>query len=170
MKYIITLLFFISFQSQANDQKEAAMSFMKALKGELMSGMKKGPVNALESCNDKAMKITRSFDSDKFRVGRTSLHLRNSKNKPDRLMNKLLNSYKNTTAKNPLPAKELILDNGRRLFVKPLYMKGMCLNCHGDNISKSVSDKLKELYPDDKAIGYKVGQFRGLVWVEDRRK
>jgi hypothetical protein len=44
----------------------------------------------------------------------------------------------------------------------------MCLNCHGtdDFLSKEIKNFLKEKYPEDKATGYKAGDFRGAVSVK----
>ena len=44
----------------------------------------------------------------------------------------------------------------------------LCLLCHGtqDAISPEVKLKLKELYPKDRAVGYKEGDFRGLIRVK----
>ena len=43
----------------------------------------------------------------------------------------------------------------------------MCTACHGspDQISPEVKAKLAELYPNDKAVNYKLGELRGAVVV-----
>jgi hypothetical protein len=42
----------------------------------------------------------------------------------------------------------------------------LCLTCHGENLSDSISSKLSELYPEDRAVGYRAGDLRGVFWVE----
>jgi len=43
----------------------------------------------------------------------------------------------------------------------------MCMQCHGsenEQIDNNTLAKINELYPDDKATGYGVGELRG-IWV-----
>jgi len=49
--------------------------------------------------------------------------------------------------------------------MKAVPTEGVCLACHGQNISPEVQTKLNELYPDDKATGYSLGQVRGAIVV-----
>ena len=41
----------------------------------------------------------------------------------------------------------------------------LCLNCHGaaEQLAAGVADRLKTPYPDDRAVGYGVGQVRGAI-------
>jgi Protein of unknown function (DUF3365) len=43
----------------------------------------------------------------------------------------------------------------------------LCTGCHGtpDRLSPAVQERLKALYPDDKAVGYGVGQIRGAMTI-----
>ena len=47
----------------------------------------------------------------------------------------------------------------------PPLAKMPCLICHGDNIDSTISTKLNELYPNDKAVGYKAGEIRGAFTI-----
>jgi len=40
-----------------------------------------------------------------------------------------------------------------------------CLKCHGEQLDPAVQARIKELYPDDKATGYKTGDLRGAVTI-----
>lgn len=40
-----------------------------------------------------------------------------------------------------------------------------CAACHGTSIAPEVKDKLAELYPTDKATGFKPGELRGAILV-----
>ncbi len=168
MKLILALSVLISFNTFGDERNDVATSFMKALQKELMMGMKKGPKAGLIHCNDKAMPVTNSFNNDKYEVGRVSLKLRNPSNKPSEELKRALLDYSSSSAKNKMDAKVILLSNKEEVFVKPLYMKGACLNCHGANLSAGVKNELKKRYPSDEAIGYKLGDFRGLVWVKKR--
>jgi hypothetical protein len=52
-------------------------------------------------------------------------------------------------------------------YAKPIVLQPMCTACHGteDQISPSVKTLLNQLYPADKAVGYKPGELRGAVVV-----
>ena len=45
--------------------------------------------------------------------------------------------------------------------MKAIPTQALCLNCHGELMSTPVKAKIKQLYPGDKATGFKVGDIRG---------
>ena len=50
---------------------------------------------------------------------------------------------------------------------------GLCLNCHGEpgkEINESTLEKINSLYPEDKAIDFKVGDLRGMWSIEMPKK
>jgi len=49
--------------------------------------------------------------------------------------------------------------------MRALPVQPLCLSCHGDpkRMSAAVQEKLKALYPEDKAVGYAPGQIRGAM-------
>jgi hypothetical protein len=51
-------------------------------------------------------------------------------------------------------------------YVEPIRTKGICLQCHGDQIEPGVKARLQELYPEDQATGFEKGELRGLFWVK----
>ena len=50
-------------------------------------------------------------------------------------------------------------------FMKAIPTGAVCLKCHGTDLSPAVTAKLTELYPDDKATGFKEGDLRGAFVV-----
>jgi hypothetical protein len=50
-------------------------------------------------------------------------------------------------------------------YVKPILVQAECLNCHGsaNKIMPEVKQLISQAYPDDKAVGYKIGDLRGVV-------
>ncbi len=52
-------------------------------------------------------------------------------------------------------------------YLKPITVAAMCLNCHGprESLAPEIRRILDERYPDDRAIGYRAGDFRGAVSV-----
>lgn len=54
-------------------------------------------------------------------------------------------------------------------FYAPITTNAMCLQCHGEkgkDIKPEVLTKIKELYPEDKATGYKENELRGLMSIK----
>lgn len=50
---------------------------------------------------------------------------------------------------------------------RPLSVMKQCLDCHGTSatLAPGVAARLKELYPDDTAVNYRAGGWRGIVRV-----
>lgn len=68
------------------------------------------------------------------------------------------------------PASEVGVDEeGRRelRYVRPLVMAELCLQCHGpvEGIDASTRALIAERYPGDEAVGFAVGELRGIVSV-----
>ncbi|MDA8793672.1 DUF3365 domain-containing protein [Bacteriovoracaceae bacterium] len=169
--FILTgMITFSGLQAQDNFQQEAMEllgPIKKAFMKELKVGMQKGPYNAIDSCHLKAPHLIEHDKSPKYEFGRTSNKIRNYQNEPKKWMVKILAEFAETKAKDQKAPQVYTLDNKKKVYVEPIYIKAVCLNCHGSP-KGSVSKRLKKLYPKDQATGYKVGDFRGLFWVKQR--
>jgi hypothetical protein len=153
----------------AAEARAAIGKFAEKLKGELMGAMKvDGPVKAIDVCNVSAPAIATDASANGWTVGRTSLKVRNPKNAPDAWEEAALKEFEAAKAKGADPKtlekSEVVETNGVRTF---RFMKAIpaaaepCLACHGEAIKEPVKAKLAELYPADKATGYKEGDIRG---------
>ena len=155
------------------EAKKITMAFGGALKKELITAMKAGgPSNALDVCNTQAMPITMQASTDHNAiVSRVSLKNRNPNNVPNEWQKKVLEEFDARSAKGEsiksMAFSKIVEENGKKSlhFMKALPTEGACLLCHGKNISKNVQAKLNKLYPDDKAVGYELGQVRGAIVV-----
>lgn len=153
--------------------RAAVKAFMGELKSELQAAMKaEGPVHAIEVCNKKAPRIAARISKDKgWEVGRTSLNLRNPGNAPDDWEREVLQTFEQRKAEGEDPRKieysELVEVDGEKAFryMKAIPTGGVCLACHGKNISEPVKSKLDELYPEDQARGYELGDIRGAFTI-----
>jgi nitrate reductase cytochrome c-type subunit len=161
--------------ARAAASREAVKTFAQNLQGELQTAMKaSGPIAAIAVCSEKAPAIAAAVsEAQGWSVGRTSLKPRNPDNAPDDWERSVLTSFDQRRAAGEDPAKlefiEIVGDNGNREF---RYMKAIgiakdapCLACHGTNIAPEVGAKLKALYPDDQATGYKTGDIRGAFTI-----
>jgi hypothetical protein len=162
------------------EAKKITGAFFKELKGELGKGMKAGgPVTALDVCNSIAPAITAKHSQNSgWDVARTSLKLRNLNNAPDAWETKVLQQFEERRAKgegpDTLAYAEIVEDGSDKYFrfmkgiVMPPLEKMPCLKCHGENIDPKTAAKLDELYPQDKARGYKAGQVRGAFTLKKK--
>jgi hypothetical protein len=140
------------------------MPFKQNLQQALREGLSEGPVQALSACRVEAPKIAEGLSQEGIRVGRTSHRLRNPANRSPEWVRPILESYlANPSLRNP---RSLPLPEGRTGYVEPILMQSLCLTCHGQSIDSDVAAELERLYPKDEAVGFEVGELRGVFWVE----
>ena len=125
-----------------------------------------GTVGALEFCNVEALPLTKSVAAKYgLEIKRVSDRNRNPDNTASEDELRFMEQYKAQLAN-----KENL--KGRvegDYFYSPLVTNAMCLQCHGvpgKDIKPDVSAKLAELYPQDKASGYKDNELRGLLRIK----
>lgn len=148
--------------------KEIGKATVKKLGSNLMEHMKKGGSKAaIPFCNINANPLTNKV-AEKFNVTikRTSHKLRNEENKPnvdeERILNLYLANIQKGKKLKPMVEKD---SDGKVHFYAPMKLDRKCLACHG-SIEKTATDSIiKSLYPNDKAIGFNNGDFRGILSV-----
>ena len=155
----------------AKGKKIAKASFV-VLSGQLKMAMAAGgPPKAVQFCSIQAVPIVDSLMVlHKANIRRTSDRLRSWANKPSANETAQLMAYKDQIAKNQaLKPVVMPLKDGKIQFFAPIKMKAVCLKCHG-TVGESMKEDhykvIKELYPDDQAIGYKEGDFRGIWSIQ----
>lgn len=161
---------------QSAAAKDAIKTLAETLKGELQTAMQAGgPTAAIEVCNTRAMELTRQIGQEKhMQLARVSLKNRNPVNTPNHWQTKVLEDFERQLAQgddvNTLAWSETaIVDGGRQYrFMKAIPTGGVCLACHGKQISPEISQVLAERYPDDKATGFEAGDIRGAFVVTQR--
>ena len=179
---IITALFIFSNLSYADDRliyekeakaaiKELAISLKKSLKTVLKGS---GPIAAVEYCNIAALDITDRVSLDKgITLKRTSLKVRNIANVASSWEKNILNKFEKRKVLGEsigtIDYQEVYLDNNNKPFFR--YMKAMptgevCLTCHGSNIKPNLRTRINELYPEDKAYGFEIGDIRGAFTIQ----
>ncbi len=163
-------------QDQTPDQQQLAaegkaliQEYAGALKAELMAGVQEGgPANAIAICNTRAPEIAAALSTDGWTIGRSSHKLRNPANAPDAFTAAAIEDFLAKIADGATPqqlvATGITEENGQRVFhmVKAIPTGKLCLNCHGATVAPGVEEKLAELYPEDQARGFEVGDMRGV--------
>ena len=158
----------VSTDALAADARGISAKFGEKLKSELLGAMKvDGPLKAIDVCKVAAPAIAVDASANGWSVGRTSLKTRNPKSGPDVWEKRVLQEFDATKSKGAdatkLEHSEVVENNGVRTFrfMKAIPVAEPCLTCHGEAIKEPVKAKLAELYPDDRATGYKEGDIRG---------
>ena len=150
--------------------REVVQKLGAALKDALQQAIQSGgPVNGITVCHDKAGQMATDLSQQSgMLAGRTSLKVRNSANAPDNWELAVLKQFEARKAQGePVDHLEFFAviddDQGQKTFryMKAIPTAALCLSCHGENIPADVDAKLKELYPNDQARGFKEGQLRG---------
>ena len=161
-------------QANIDEGKGIIKAFAGDLKGELKKGMKEGgPMKALQVCNTVAPHIAEAHSQmSRWDVARTSLKVRNSGNAPDAWETAVMEEFESRKAAGEDPMKlvkaEVVEEQGRKVFrmMKAIPTAEVCTKCHGSEIDPKLAVKLDELYPEDKARGFKVGDLRGAFTLK----
>lgn len=150
----------------------ASAALLQKLGGEVKSNMQSnGPVKTLEFCALNALSLTDQVARETgTQIKRLSLKNRNPANFAAGEDKKLLEKWE-TMVQNgqSLPSHEVKKQpNGATVYYKPLFINNeACLKCHGDIASDTpLAKAIKSTYPEDKAVGYKMGDLRGMVKVD----
>lgn len=144
-----------------------AGTLMQELSAQMAEG---GPEAAIEFCSDQAMDLTHGVSGalGDVDVKRTSTRVRNPENAPDALEREALSHFEAEIEAGSLPANWVQTAGDDELrYYQPLVVNEMCTQCHGpaDALQPAVRARLEALYPQDQAVGYAPGDFRGLIRV-----
>jgi uncharacterized protein DUF3365 len=99
-------------------------------------------------------------------VGRTSARLRNPANAPPAWARDYVARTDRRKAADVPPAA---FDLGDRVgLLRPIEIRRRCLGCHArrEELSAGTRAWLARSYPEDRALGYALGDLRGFWWAE----
>jgi hypothetical protein len=154
--------------------KEAQEQLMNTLKNNIAE---RGVSGAVKFCNNEALPILQEV-SDKYgvEIRRASTRYRNPKDQPTSEEETILEAYQYSTDQGLESGANIqkVQDGEVYLFTKAIVIpNALCLNCHGqpgEDISPETMETLNELYPEDKAVGHKVGDLRGMWSIKIPKK
>jgi hypothetical protein len=157
------------------DARKVASAVPPKLLQVLTEELAKGtPESAMAVCKDKAPQMAKTASEQSgWNVRRVSLRNRNPKATPDAWERAALEDFDRRSAAGESAAtleKWDIVNNADRKeyrYMRALPVQPLCLACHGaaDQLKPEVKQQLQSLYPDDKAVGYSVGQIRGAMTI-----
>ncbi|HET8541247.1 MAG TPA: DUF3365 domain-containing protein [Anaeromyxobacter sp.] len=99
-------------------------------------------------------------------VGRTSARLRNPENAPPGWARGTVAA---TDGRKAADAPAVAFDLGDRVgLLRPIEVRRRCLACHAARaaLSPETREWLERAYPQDRALGYALGDLRGYWWAE----
>lgn len=140
----------------------------KAVLGKNLMGTinKKGTLEALQFCNERAYPLTDSMAvAQNASIKRVSDKARNPQNSANNEELSYINTFKKQMAAGET-TQPLVVEKADQVTVYyPISTNSMCLQCHGKpntDIRPETSKLLGSLYPNDKAVGYDINQIRGI--------
>lgn len=151
-----------------------AMQTQKGLAKNLMNEINtKGAVHALAFCSAKAYTLTDSMARVlNVQIKRVSDKPRNLNNKANKQEAAYIAKSKEFLAKGENAKPEMTEVHGKMVGYYPIITNQICMQCHGNQGTEVLSEtllRIKELYPKDKGINYKINELRG-IWVVEMNK
>ncbi|MAT56567.1 MAG: hypothetical protein CMF23_01185 [Ignavibacteriae bacterium] len=184
----VLIILFVSLSAQSYNQNEPkvedyrnlSMKFMGELKSILQKEIKQnGIVNAVSVCSDTAQTLTQQFAKEhNIYIKRVSAKNRNPINIPNDYESSAIQKLEKLKSEGNLKKEteffEIVNSNGIKTvnYIKPIVTEGICLSCHGSEstISDDVKQILSNKYPEDKAVGYSIGDLRGIISISKEIK
>lgn len=141
----------------------------------LMAAVKKdGPAKAVDFCSTRAIPLTDSISVVlNTKVKRVTDKARNPKNVANADELAFIEQLKAAAAKGEKLSPKVSEVNGKMLGYYPIETNDMCLKCHGTpikTIEPATLKAIKNKYPNDKAVGYKSNEIRGIFVVEMNKR
>lgn len=167
-------------QPQVEEYRNLSKEFMGELKSVLQKEIKQnGIVSAVDICADTAQTLTKQFgEKHNLIIKRVSTKNRNPQNIPDDFEKAAIEKFENMIDDGSLKKSsdflEVLNSDGIKTvrYAKPIVTDGICLSCHGNDktISKEVKDVIEKRYPNDKAVGFAIGDLRGIISISKEIK
>ncbi|GIV33299.1 MAG: hypothetical protein KatS3mg031_0834 [Chitinophagales bacterium] len=154
---------------------EATLALQQTLSAALKKAMEdSGAAYAIHYCNLHVHPLTDSIsEALRLNIARVSHRARNPKNQASADELRMIAAYEQQLAEEK-PLKPILQKAGNQYtFYSPiLIFSPLCLQCHGQpdtEIHPATLQAIQNLYPEDKATGFRLQDVRGLWRVEFRQ-
>ena len=176
--FSFSLIFLLVASAGADDRRVLqcrvlARDFMTELKGELKTAIRGGgTVKTISVCRKTAPELAARYSlTPGVQVGRTSERCRNPENRPDSWeKDGLVLLEKRRLQGETLAGMEywqVVEEEGKRSFryLRAIPAGSLCLRCHGEKIGSKLKKALRRIYPEDQAVGFRLGELRGAFTI-----
>jgi hypothetical protein len=141
---------------------ETKKTLVKTLTQKIEEG---GAESAVTFCKTEAGPLVKSVaDKHGLEIKRVTDKPRNQNNLASEAELRIIEKYKQEL----LEGKTLEATTTDSHYYEPLVTNALCMQCHGEkgkNIAPGTAGKIAELYPEDKAFGYRENEVRGLIRI-----
>jgi GTP cyclohydrolase III len=188
MKYLSLIAFFaaVLLACQPTEKEETDLSPTYLSQGDSISQLAQaellknvgqamqegGPVHTIAFCNIQASPIMDSLSREhQATISRISFQPRNPASAASNAMDSLaLQGFAQEIEQQGKAAASVVKEGENYVYYRPIRI-GMetCLKCHGapeTDIALETLAKLDELYPEDQALGYAMGDLRGAWKIQ----
>ncbi len=170
-----TVLSETALTEKLNAHRAALKQFAEQLQDKLVTTVNEsGPIEALSVCSDAAPEIAQQVSTDTgIALKRTGLKIRNPDSVADEWELKVLQDFEQRKAEGTefkqLQYSEVVEIDGKSVlrYMKAIPVMEKCLACHGSDIAEPIAKRLDELYPQDQARNFKLGDIRGAFSTQE---
>lgn len=150
--------------------RDVAMEFQNRLRSQLVTALTSGgPLLALPVCKEAAPAIAAEMGARTgAKIWRVSLRTRNPRGEPDAWERATLEQFnaRRAAGEDPAGIEAFTRDASGVRYMKAIPMAAQpCALCHGETVAPEVAARIAELYPQDRATGFRPGELRGAVSV-----
>ena len=151
----------------SNRGAEIVSGTFQTLSANLKEAIGRGGVpEAISYCNLNASPLVDSLSQlHKVVIKRTSHKLRNPRNLATDAEANVIDLYQKNMKQKIVPQAQVEVSDQAVHYYAPIILMEACLKCHGKqgtDISDSDYQVIASQYPQDQAVGFKVGELRGI--------
>ncbi|MCU0394674.1 MAG: DUF3365 domain-containing protein [Chitinophagaceae bacterium] len=132
-----------------------------------------GLPGAVPYCHQHAATLTASAAPEGVIISRVSPLYRNPDNAADSLDQATWQHFQQLKTQGDSLVPLVVTHDDRAIYYKPILLQPMCTPCHGQpgtDIPEAVMAAIRDKYPNDKAIGFRPGDLRGLWKISFPKK
>jgi hypothetical protein len=160
-------------EAETAKAREAVAAYAGELKAKLTSALAEGgAVGAIEVCHKIAPELAQAHgEKSGLTIRRVTTRMRNPDAEPDAWELQTIGSFADRLRMGASPANlekaEAATVDGQPVlrYAKAIPVDALCLTCHGQEIAPPIAQKLRDLYPEDNATAYQIGDLRGIFSV-----
>lgn len=153
----------------AAEGRGIAKRFMQNLGGALKAALEEqGPQGAITVCRMEEPEIRSALAADTgWQVGRTAIRFRDAANAPTGDELAIMQAFERRLAAGEDPAAveavRVVERDGAPWvhYMKAIPTGPLCTTCHGTDVDPDLLAEIRRQYPDDRAVGFEVGDLRG---------